>query len=206
MTQVWAGIDAGKTHHHCAVIDTDGTRLYSQRVANDESALLNLITDVTGLTDGTGEVVWAVDLNHGRAVSLIALLVAQEQRLLYIPCRTVQHASQTPRGDGKTDAKDAMVIANQARMRRDLQPLRVGDEASVNSRVLISRRAHKAADRGRTINRLPAQLSAYPSALTHAFDGSRFKAALMLLTGGSLYSSGTRRTRRRRRAGHHLAG
>ncbi|RJT81814.1 IS110 family transposase [Arthrobacter cheniae] len=206
MTQVWAGIDAGKTHHHCAVIDTDGTRLYSQRVANDESALLNLITDVAGVTDGRGEVVWAVDLNHGRAVLLIALLVAHEQRLLYIPCRTAHQASQTSRGDGKTDAKDAMVIANQARMRRDLQPLRAGGEVSVNSRVLISRRADKAGDRGRAINRLRTQLSEYFSALEHAFDGSRFKAALMLLTGGSLYSSGTRRTRRRRRAGHPLAG
>ncbi|WP_374952999.1 transposase [Arthrobacter sp. ZGTC212] len=30
-------MDAGKTHHHCVVIDADGTRLYSQRIANDES-------------------------------------------------------------------------------------------------------------------------------------------------------------------------
>lgn len=46
MAQLWAGVDAGKTHHHCVVIDADGTRLYSQRIANDESALLDLIADI----------------------------------------------------------------------------------------------------------------------------------------------------------------
>ncbi len=55
MAQLWAGVDAGKTHHHCVVIDTDGTRLYSQRVANDEGALLDLIANVAGLTRGLGE-------------------------------------------------------------------------------------------------------------------------------------------------------
>jgi sugar (pentulose or hexulose) kinase len=37
--QVWAGIDAGKTHHHCVVIDADGKRLFSRRILNDEAAL-----------------------------------------------------------------------------------------------------------------------------------------------------------------------
>lgn len=50
MAQLWAGVDAGKTHHHCVVIDAGGTRLCSQRVAKDESALLNLIADVAGLS------------------------------------------------------------------------------------------------------------------------------------------------------------
>ncbi|WP_373302745.1 IS110 family transposase [Streptomyces atratus] len=33
----------------------------------------------------------------------------------------MHHASRSYRGNGKTDAKDAYVIADQARMRRDLQ-------------------------------------------------------------------------------------
>ncbi len=37
--QLWAGIDAGKSDHHCVVIDTDGQRLLSQRVAHDETVL-----------------------------------------------------------------------------------------------------------------------------------------------------------------------
>jgi hypothetical protein len=130
--QLWAGIDAGKIEHHCAVIDRDGQRLLSRRVANDETVLLELIDAVMTLADG-GEVSWAIDLNHGGAALLIALLVTGEQRLLYIPGRTVYHASGGYHGDGKTDAKDAAIIADQARMRRDLQPLRPGEVTKPDS-------------------------------------------------------------------------
>ncbi|GAA1129201.1 hypothetical protein GCM10009582_28040 [Arthrobacter flavus] len=94
MPQLWAGIDAGKTHHHCVVIDDQGARLFSQRVANDETYLLDLMGNVAAISGG-GEVVWAVDLNHGGAALLIALLAAHDQQLLYIPGRTVHHASRT---------------------------------------------------------------------------------------------------------------
>jgi transposase len=180
--QLWAGIDAGKSDHHCVVIDTEGNRLLSQRVANDETVLLELIQVVTALADG-GEVTWAIDLNHGGAALLITLLMTAEQRLLYIPGRTVYHASGGYRGDGKTDAKDAAVIADQARMRRDLQPLRPGDEIAVDLRILTTRRSDLVADRTRAINRLRAQLLEYFPALERAFDYSASKAALILLTG-----------------------
>src|SRR5271169_5673072 len=180
--QLWAGIDAGKSEHHCVLIDADGKRLLSRRVANDETLLLELITAVTALADGA-EVTCAIDLNHGGAALLITLLIAAEQRLLYIPGRTVHHASGGYRGDGKTDAKDAAVIADQARMRRDLQPLRPGDEIAVELRILTSRRTDLVADRTRAVNRLRAQLLEYFPALERAFDYSNSKAALILLTG-----------------------
>ena len=60
------------------------------------------------------------------------MLTSHGQRLLYIPGRTVHHASRSYRGDGKTDEKDAYVIADQARMRRDLQPLQDWDEIAVD--------------------------------------------------------------------------
>ncbi len=179
---LWAGIDAGKSAHHCVVIDTDGKRRLSRRIANDEPALLDLIEAVTGLVDNA-EVTWAIDLNHGGAALLIALLLGRDQRLLYIPGRTVHWASGTYRGDGKTDAKDAAIIADQARMRRDLQPLRVGDEAAIELRILTSRRTDLGCDRTRAINRLRAQLLEYFPALERAFDLAHNKAALILLTG-----------------------
>jgi transposase len=180
--QLWAGVDAGKSEHHCVVIDGDGQRLVSQRVANDEAVLLELIDAVTTLADGE-EVTWAIDLNHGGAALLITLLITAEQRLLYIPGRTVYHASGGYRGDGKTDAKDAAIIADQGRMRRDLQPLRPGDEIAVDLRILTARRSDLVADRTRAINRLRAQLLEYFPALERAFDYSHSKAALILLSG-----------------------
>jgi transposase len=181
--QLWVGIDAGKSDHHCVVIDGDGNRLLSsQRVSNDETALLELIAAVTTLADG-GEVTWAIDLTGGGAALLISLLMAADQRLLYIPGRTLYHASGSYRGEGKTDAKDAAIIADQARMRRDLQPLRAGDDIAVDLRILTSRRTDLVADRTRAINRLRAQLLEYFPALERAFDYSASKAALILLTG-----------------------
>ena len=179
---VWAGVDAGKADHYCMVIDGDGQQLLSRRVVNDEAALLELIAAVTTLADG-GEITWAIDLNAGGAALLITLLIAAQQRLLYMPGRTVYHASGSYRGDGKTDAKDAAVIADQARMRRDLQPLRVGDDIAVELRILTARRTDLVADRTRAINRLRAQLLEYFPALERAFDYSKSKAALILLTG-----------------------
>lgn len=164
------------------VIDGDGQQLLSRRVTNDEAALLELIAAVTTLADG-GEITWAIDLNAGGAALLITLLIAAQQRLLYIPGRTVYHASGSYRGDGKTDAKDAAVIADQARMRRDLQPLRTGDDIAVELRILTARRTDLVADRTRAINRLRAQLLEYFPALERAFDYSKSKAALILLTG-----------------------
>ena len=64
----------------------------------------------------------------------------------------------------------------------DLQPPRAGDEISTGLRILTARRADKSADRVRAINRLQAQLLEYFPALERAFDYSRSKAALLLLT------------------------
>ncbi|MET7636612.1 IS110 family transposase [Streptomyces sp. NPDC005078] len=180
--ELWAGTDAGKAEHHCTVIDTAGKRKLSRRVGNDETALLELIADVLALSEGDA-VTWAIDLNAGGAALMIALLTDNGQKVLYIPGRTVHHASGSYRGDGKTDAKDAFVIADQARMRHDLQTMHRGDDIAVDLRILTSRRLDLAADRTRAINRLRAQMLEYFPALERAFDYSTSKAALVLLTG-----------------------
>lgn len=180
MVRIWAGVDAGKSHHHCVAIDEDGRHLLSRRVDNDEDSLLMLIADVNTL--GADEITWATDLNHGGAALMIELLASHGQDLLYIPGRTVHHAARTYRGDGKTDAKDAGIIADQARMRRDLQPLRAGDEISANLRLLTARRADLVIDRTRAFNRLRATLLEYFPGLEAAFDYANNKGALTLLT------------------------
>ncbi|MFF1603358.1 IS110 family transposase [Streptomyces mirabilis] len=179
--ELWAGTDAGKSAHHCVVLDADGKRRLSRRMDNDETVMLKLIADVLELSDGD-PVTWAIDLNAGGAALMIALLTDNGQQVLYIPGRTVHHASGSYRGDGKSDAKDAFVIADQARMRRDLEPMHRGDDIAVDLRILTSRRLDLAADRTRTINRPRAQMLEYFPALERAFDYKTSKAALVLLT------------------------
>lgn len=84
--------------------------------------------------------------------------------------------------DAKTDAKDAGIIADQARMRRDLTPARGADEIAVELRMLAAHRSDLVADRTRTINRLRATLLEYFPGLEAAFDYAQRKAALILLT------------------------
>ncbi|RKN38057.1 IS110 family transposase, partial [Streptomyces hoynatensis] len=86
MTAIWAGIDAGKTHHHCVVIDDTGKRLLSRRVANEETELLQLLGDVLDLGEVTA---WGIDLADGGAGLVIAVLLNHGQHLLYIPGRAV---------------------------------------------------------------------------------------------------------------------
>ncbi len=59
-------------------------------------------------------------LGPGGAALLIALLGTHSQQLFYIPGRIVHRAAATYRGDGKIDAKDARIIADQTRMRTNL--------------------------------------------------------------------------------------
>lgn len=179
LQQVWAGIDIGKGHHHAVVIDGDGKRLLSRRVTNDEADLLELITQVLGKAE---EVTWAVDMITGGAALLLALLVAHGQQVLYISSTMVNRASDGYRGQGKTDARDAAVIADQARMRRGLTPLRVDDELVVELRMLVAQRQDLVADRTRMVNRLRDRLLAVCPALERVLDVTN-KGPLILLTG-----------------------
>ncbi len=181
MPSLWAGIDAGKRTHHCVVIDSDGIVLVSRKVDNDETVLLDLIDEVTELA-GDGELCWATDLTDGGAALLIGLLSAREQLLLYIPGQVVHHAAATYRGDGKTDAKDARIIADQARMRTDLQPVRVSKQVAIDLGLLTAHRLDVVHDRVRAINRLRATMLEYFPALERSFDYSKNKAALTLLS------------------------
>lgn len=179
MAAIWAGIDAGKTHHHCVAIDESGRRLLSRRVANDEPELLQLLTDVLALGDN---VTWGIDLADGGAALAIAILLNHDQSALNLSGRAIHRASEGYRGEGKTDAKDAAVIADQARIRSDLHPLRAGDETVIDLKILTGRRMDLVADRTRTVNRLRAHLTGIFPGLERALDVTN-TGPLVLLTG-----------------------
>ncbi|WP_329473191.1 IS110 family transposase [Streptomyces sp. NBC_01723] len=179
MATIWAGIDAGKTHHHCVAIDEGGRQLLSRRVTNDEPELLELLADVLGLGD---EVTWGIDLADDGAALAIAILINHSQSVRYISGRAIHRASEGYRGEGKTDAKDAAVIADQTRVRRDLHSLRASDETVTDLRILTNRRTDLVADRTRTVNRLRAQLTSIFPSLERALDLAN-TGPLTLLTG-----------------------
>jgi transposase len=94
----------------------------------------------------------------------------------------VNRAASAYRGAGKTDAKDAYVIADQARMRRDLTVLHPDDELIAELRLLVARRGDLSGDRVRAVNRLHDQLLAVCPALERVLDLTN-RGPLVLLTG-----------------------
>jgi transposase len=86
------------------------------------------------------------------------------------------------RGEAKPDARDAYIIAETARHRRDFATLKVPAEMASDLALLTAHRSDLIADRVRLINRLRDALSGVFPALERAFDYSSHKGALVLLT------------------------
>ena len=178
MDKVWVGIDAGKEFHWAHILDASGTKLLSRKVENDQADISKLIDEVLSLAE---KVLWAVDQPGGSAALLLALLWERNQRVLYIPGLSVNRARAAYRGESKTDARDAHVIADQARMRADLGELRAGEEEIAELQLLLARRRDLITDQSRTVTRLrEALLSLFP-ALERTLDLNR-RGPLTLLT------------------------
>jgi hypothetical protein len=60
--------------------------------------------------------------------------------------RAIHRAFESYRGEGKTDAKDAAVIADQVRIRRDLHSLDTSDGTVTDLKILTGRRTDLVAD------------------------------------------------------------
>jgi transposase len=71
---------------------------------------------------------------------------------------------------GKTNAKDATVIANQVRRRHDLSVPREDDEQAIELGILTDRRSHLNADRTRRFNRLHGQITSIFPAFKRMLD------------------------------------
>jgi hypothetical protein len=179
MERVWAGIDAGKEVHWAHVLDASGRQLLSRRVENEEADLLRLIDEVLALA-GRSQVVWAVDQPGGSAALVLALLWEREQRVLYLPGLAVDRARDAYPGESKTDARDAYVIADQARMRPSLGELTPGEGDLAELQLLLARRRDLVADRTRSINRLRDVLLSLFPALERTLDLNN-KGALTLV-------------------------
>jgi hypothetical protein len=96
--QGWAGIDAGKGHHHLVLIDAEGCRLLSRRVANDETELGAVIDAVLGKAV---RVSWAIDLVDTPAALIIALLLERAQPVVHLAGAALNRAAAAYRGPGQ---------------------------------------------------------------------------------------------------------
>ncbi|MFE3543206.1 IS110 family transposase [Nocardia sp. NPDC059177] len=177
--QIWVGIDVGKQSHHACAVDETGKTLFSHKFGNDQAAIEALIARADKAAD---RVRWAIDLTSPLALLLITVLLAADQTVTYVPGRVVNTMTHGFRGEAKTDAKDAKVIAETARMRRDLSQVTMPDELVVGLTQLTSYRTDLMSDRVAGINRLRSLLGSIFPALEAAFDYSS-RTPLILVAG-----------------------
>ncbi|MEU8513879.1 IS110 family transposase, partial [Kitasatospora sp. NPDC048722] len=125
---------------------------------------------------------WAIDLAGTASALLLALLASHGQKPVYVPGRTVNRMAGAYRGEAKSDARDAFVIAETSRLRRDFAVVDVPVQLVADLALLVGHRTDLVADRVRMVNRLRDVLTGIFPALERAFDWSNNKGALTLLT------------------------
>ncbi|MEV6514931.1 IS110 family transposase [Micromonospora chalcea] len=174
MAKLWIGVDIGKTHHHVAAVDGDGRLVYSRRVANDETALLTVMAEVS--THGR-PACWAVDVTTGLSALLLTLLWRRQVQVRYVSGTVAFHMAAAFAGENKTDARDAVVVAQTIRMRPDIPVLEPSDRLLAE---LTGYRSDLVGQRVATLFRLQELLTGISPVLERAVDLNR-KAPMVVL-------------------------
>lgn len=90
--------------------------LWSRRIRNDHEEIEALTARVAGVES----VAWAIDMTAPESALLRGVPGSRGQQVRYVPGRVVHSMTGAFAGEGKADARDAVVIAQTARLRSDL--------------------------------------------------------------------------------------
>jgi transposase len=177
--RIWVGIDVAKEIHWATAIDEAGEVRLDRAVPNQPAAIAALIEELQALGD---EVTVGLDVLGGIASLVTAMLGTAEFRLRHVPGLAVNRARQgTTGGEAKSDPKDARVIADQLRLRRDLRAIEQQDELDLEIRLLVGRRRDLVQEQTRRIARLRDLLGAIFPELERILDLTN-KAGLWLIS------------------------
>lgn len=149
--EVFVGFDVGKSSSYVVVLDKSGnTKLISQPVEQNETSIKAVLSKVA--REGKALVVVDQVGNIGRLV--VATAQSMGFDVAHIPPRSFKKIAETY-GEGKSDAKDAYIIADVARSSpRLINPIGNRHELLDEVKVLISYRDDLIRERTRYYNRL----------------------------------------------------
>jgi transposase len=193
LERAWVGLDIGKDFHWAVGLSAEGEELLSRRVENTEEDLRALLAEVAAWDR---EILWALDLLSGPAALALALLISSGQEVAYLPGLAVNRSRTAFVGEGKTDRRDARVIAENARLRPGLARVRSTPEDMACLRLLVAHRRDLVADRTRLITRLREVLVGIFPGLERVLDCKTQGAQTLLLryqTPGKLRRAGMAR-------------
>lgn len=109
--EVFLGIDVGKDKHYAVALGRSGATLLERELPQDETRLRTLIA---GLATN-GPVLAVVDQPASIGALVVAVARAEGAEVAYLPGLAMRRLADVHRGEAKTDARDARVIAEAAR-------------------------------------------------------------------------------------------
>lgn len=122
---VFVGLDVGKGEHHAIALDRTGKKLYDKPLPDDEQRLRGVLAEL----QTHGVVLLIVD--QPATIGALPIAVAQAAGAVvgYLPGLAMRRIADLHRGEAKTDARDAAIIAETARtMPHTLRSIQVTDE------------------------------------------------------------------------------
>jgi transposase len=108
---VFCGVDVAKENHHAVALDPAGRRLADTPLPNDETALRKLLSSL----QRRGRLLVVVDQPASIGALTIAVARDLDIPVAYLPGLTMRRVADLYPGEGKTDARDAFIIADAAR-------------------------------------------------------------------------------------------
>ena len=161
---VFCGLQVGKSEHRARALATDGTKVQDKPVPNDEPALVAVLTAL----QTRGQVLVIVDQPASIGAHAIAVARSLSIDVAYLPGLAMRRIVDLYPGEGKTDARDAFVIANA--MPHTLRRVGTDDETLAGLGVLAGYDDDLAAQSTRLTNRLRDALLHVHPALKRLLD------------------------------------
>jgi transposase len=176
MTNV--GIDVAKEVHWVCAVDTNGVLLLNHKLLNTPADLQALVDELRRLPT---PIRVGIDILGGIASLIQAVILEAGFELLHVPGVAVNRAREgTAGGEAKSDPRDARVIADLIRTRRDLRKVTADSEIDIELRLLVSRRRDLTEEQTRRLARMHDLLASIFPELEHCLDLRR-KTDLCLL-------------------------
>ncbi|WP_198545749.1 IS110 family RNA-guided transposase [Actinacidiphila yeochonensis] len=154
---VFLGLDVGKGEHHATAVTPAGKKAFDKRLPNSEPRLREVFGK---LQAKHGTVLVVVD--QPASIGALPLAVARDMGcpVAYLPGLTMRRIADLYPGEAKTDARDAFVIADAARvMPHTLRSVDVEDETIAELEMIVGFDDDLAGEATRVSNRLRGLLT-----------------------------------------------
>ncbi|MFC0438118.1 IS110 family transposase [Kutzneria buriramensis] len=169
MPATGCGIDWAEARHDVAVVDEHGAVIAAERIGNDAAGLARLLEILAEHAPSVGELPVAIETSKGL---LVAGLRAAGRRVFAInPLAVSRYRDRYRSSRGKTDAFDAMVLANIMRTDRDAHCPLPADSVEVQALQVLTRAQQDVVwDKTTLTNRIRSLLKAFFPAALVAFE------------------------------------